>query len=246
MSRYTGGTHAWQGVAAADIQDNSGTASSFYHTSTRNVSSYTSMEVEFYFKAVSMETNEDLWVQYFDGAVWRTVASYAAGVHFNNNTFYVATVPISRSSYSFPTNARLRFMCDASNDNDDVYIDSITWRGTTSGIVQEPRLAVLEGGGDELGGARTLDETGVVSLTQNRPNPFDGNTTISFSLAGESHVALEVFDVAGRKVATLLDETRGAGTHSVEFDGRTLTPGIYFYRLVAGDVVAQRKMLLLQ
>jgi PKD repeat protein len=244
MSRYTGGTHAWEGVAAANIQDNSGTASSFYHTSTRNVTSYTSMEVEFYFKAVGMETNEDFWVQYFDGSVWRTIAAYAAGVSFSNNLFYVATVPISRSSYNFPTNARLRFLCDASGDADDVYIDSITWRGSTSSIFQGPRLAVLEGG-DAPDAGRSNGGLGV-SLAPNRPNPFEATTTISFTLAGESHVALEIFDVTGRRVATLLDETRAAGTHSVQFDARSVAPGIYFYRLVAGGVVEQRKMVRLE
>jgi hypothetical protein len=241
MSRYTGGTHAWQGVAAGDIQDNSGTASSFYHTLGYNVTSYASLEVEFYFKAVSMETNEDFRVQYFDGSVWNTVVSYAAGVHFNNNTFYVATVPIS--GYALPTNAKLRFMCDASDNNDDVYVDSITWRGLTSQAPPAKLVAVAEAP-DGFEAGRGAANT--FSLAQNRPNPFRAGTSISFTLPESRHVALNVYDVTGRRVLGLLDETRAAGAHAVGIDARTLSPGVYFYRLVAGDDVAQRKMVILE
>jgi hypothetical protein len=241
MSRYTGGTHAWQGVAAGDIQDNSGTASSFYHTLGYNVSSYASLEVEFYFKAVSMETNEDFRVQYFDGAVWQTVVSYAAGVHFNNNTFYVATVPIS--GYTLPTNAKLRFMCDASDNNDDVYIDSITWRGLTSQAPPAKLVAVAEAP-DGFEAGRGAANT--FSLAQNRPNPYRAGTTISFNLPDERHVTLDVYDVTGKRVLTLIDGARAAGPHSVALENRTLTAGVYFYRLVAGGDVAQRKMVILE
>ena len=50
-----------------------------------------------------------------------------------NNVFYHATVQIPRATYAYPTNARMRFMCDASDNNDDVYIDEITFRGLTAG-----------------------------------------------------------------------------------------------------------------
>ncbi|MEW6073567.1 MAG: S8 family peptidase [Planctomycetota bacterium] len=127
-SRYTGGTHAHQGVAAADIQDNSGTSSSFYYTSGRDVHTpgYTQIKVEFWFKAVSMDnSSENFWVQYYDGTTWRTVANYARTTDFNNGVFYSKTVYIDESSYTFPTNMKIRFMCDASDNNDDVYIDEV-------------------------------------------------------------------------------------------------------------------------
>ncbi|MDQ1351630.1 MAG: hypothetical protein QG657_1935, partial [Acidobacteriota bacterium] len=79
---YTGGsTYAHQGTKAADIQDNSGTASSFYHTAGIDVHTpgYTQIKVEFWFKTNSMETNEDFWVQYYNGSTWTTVATYKSG-----------------------------------------------------------------------------------------------------------------------------------------------------------------------
>ena len=87
---------------------------------------FTKIEIEFYFIAISMDnTKEDFWVQYFDGTIWRTVATFTKGIDFDNGVFYVATVNIFETDYSFPNNMKIRFMCDASGNRDDVYIDDI-------------------------------------------------------------------------------------------------------------------------
>jgi len=72
-----------------------------------------------------MELYEDFWAQYCDGTLWQTVASYAQGIDFNNEIFNFATVTIPESTYVFPTDMRIRFMCDASGDYDYVYIDEV-------------------------------------------------------------------------------------------------------------------------
>ncbi len=84
------------------------------------------------------------------------------------------------------------------------------------------------------------------SLEQNYPNPFNPRTTISFALASDSDVTLEVFDAAGRLVTTLLDGSKGVGRHTVDFDASRLSSGVYFYRLRAGDFDQQKKMVLLK
>jgi hypothetical protein len=83
------------------------------------------------------------------------------------------------------------------------------------------------------------------------PNPFGGRTTIQFTLPLSSPVRLVVYDVAGRVVRTLVDETVPAGYHATEWDGRddagrTLVRGIYFYRLDAGTFHSQKRVLLLK
>ncbi len=78
------------------------------------------------------------------------------------------------------------------------------------------------------------------------PNPFNPSTTISFELARASHVSLSVFDITGREVASLLDETRSAGSYEIAFDGTTLPSGVYLYRLQTGEFSQTRKMLLLK
>ncbi len=88
-------------------------------------------------------------------------------------------------------------------------------------------------------------ESAGLSLEQNHPNPFEGHSTISFSLPAEKHVLLEVFDATGRKVRTLANSTFGPGSHHVGVDARELEPGIYSYRLQAGGSSAIRQMLIL-
>jgi PKD repeat protein len=237
MARSSTRAYAHSGRYSADIQDNSGVASSFYTTTGKNVSSYQTLQVDFWFYAVSMEAGEDFWVQYYDGSAWRTVATYARGTNFNNNTFYHVVVTISRSQYNFPTNALIRFMCDASDNNDDVYIDDIEWRGSTSAGGSRPDIELV--GREPAVPAR-------FALAQNYPNPFNPSTTISFTLAVPSHVRLDVFDVRGSRVATLVDREMGAGEHSVPFDAHGLSSGVYFYRLTAGNMTEMKKMILLR
>ncbi len=91
---------------------------------------------------------------------------------------------------------------------------------------------------------------GVISkfaLHQNYPNPFNPSTTIAFDLSTATDIELSVFDAVGREVAVLFRGRKTAGRHAVEFDGRNLASGIYFYRLKAGNRnVLSRKMLLIK
>jgi len=85
-----------------------------------------------------------------------------------------------------------------------------------------------------------------IRLNQNCPNPFNPSTRITYELTKASHVSLGVFDLLGRKVMTLVNESRPAGSHSIIFDGSQLASGVYFYRLQAGDFATTKKMVLLK
>lgn len=85
-----------------------------------------------------------------------------------------------------------------------------------------------------------------VELGQNYPNPFNPTTNIPIHLSGSGNVKLIVFDVLGRKVATLIDGMMRAGNHQVNFNATKLASGIYFYRLKMGNKVMVRKMLLIK
>jgi hypothetical protein len=78
------------------------------------------------------------------------------------------------------------------------------------------------------------------------PNPFNAATTISFSLPASSRVSLEVFDILGRRVETLLNEKLTSGEHSVAFDGADLAAGLYFARLTTPNQQSVAKLLLLK
>lgn len=85
-----------------------------------------------------------------------------------------------------------------------------------------------------------------VALYQNYPNPFNPSTTISFDLPRESHVLLNIFDLTGRSVATLADETMNAGSHKVDFNAATLPSGVYVYCLNSNGNSQSRKLVLLK
>lgn len=74
-------------------------------------------------------SNEDFWLQFYDGSTWQTVETWAEGTDFNNGTFYNPSVDILESQYTFPSNMQLRFMCDASGNSDYIYIDEVVVTG---------------------------------------------------------------------------------------------------------------------
>ena len=83
-------------------------------------------------------------------------------------------------------------------------------------------------------------------LRQNYPNPFNPSTVIEFTVPKAMDVQLTVYDITGRKVATLVNGRVTAGLHRVQFDAKNLAAGIYFYTLKAGNVVQTRKMVLMK
>jgi hypothetical protein len=96
----------------------------------------------------------------------------------------------------------------------------------------------------------TTPATGL-TLYQNRPNPFNPSTRISYSIDRDARVRLAVYDVGGRLVRTLADEPMPAGTHVADWDGRddegrAVASGVYFYRLQAGKRTLTRKALLIK
>ena len=138
---------------------------------------------------------------------------------------------------------------------------AIIWAGTSAGAML--RGDAFLSGPDAVAGASTLVPH-EFALNQNYPNPFNPSTVISYSippmagrdlasgtaaggqLSAASKVRLVVYDILGREVEVLVDESRGPGSHEVRFDASSLASGIYFYRLVAGPYVATRHMVLLR
>jgi hypothetical protein len=84
------------------------------------------------------------------------------------------------------------------------------------------------------------------SLLQNYPNPFNPSTQVTFALPRESHVLLELYNMLGERVMTVVDASRPAGYHTVTVDAGNLSAGVYLYRLTAGERVMARKMLLVK
>ena len=86
----------------------------------------------------------------------------------------------------------------------------------------------------------------IYRLHQNYPNPFNPNTSISYDIREAGLVTLRVFDVLGREVVTLVNNSQTAGSYSVEFNASTLSSGIYFYQLKVNDFSDLKKMVVLK
>ena len=158
---------------------------------------------------------------------------------------------IPSSGYNFPSNAKLRFMCDASGNRDDVYIDDIEWRGlSTVSSTGGTRLLATESTRNMLiKPASAIPDD--YSLAQNYPNPFNAGTNIIFSLPESGEVDLTVYNVLGQAVRQLASGNYPEGTHTILFDGtdnsgRSLASGMYFYRLTTAKLTDTKKMILLK
>ncbi len=118
-----------------------------------------------------------------------------------------------------------------------------TTNNMTSWDIDDIRLA------DEPIETRSTADADIPSefaLGQNYPNPFNPATNIAFQVPENSRVTLEVYDVTGRRITTLVDDQLDAGYHEVTFDGTRLASGVYLYRMQAGDFVQTRKFMLVK
>jgi hypothetical protein len=101
---------------------------------------------------------------------------------------------------------------------------------------------VLTGVGDQPGS----DVPAVYALSQNYPNPFNPSTLIQFALPVSGQTSLKVYNLLGQEVATLVNDVRAAGTHTVKFDAGHLSSGVYFFRVQSGSFAAVKRMMLLK
>jgi hypothetical protein len=139
----------------------------------------------------------------------------------------------------YPDNGKLldavQFDRSQAGGTGDVYILSLSY--------SKPPIISPVGVGPSVEGQASARS---VHLSPNRPNPFRPRTEIDFYVPSRSHVKLEVFDVQGRRVATLIDEVREAGRHRTTWSADSMSSGIYFCRLYAAGAVESQKMLLLR
>ncbi|MBI5472129.1 MAG: T9SS type A sorting domain-containing protein [Ignavibacteriae bacterium] len=114
--------------------------------------------------------------------------------------------------------------------------------GSDSGKVYKRLVSELVSVEDKL---PTVPER--ITLEQNYPNPFNPTTTIRYQIpevSGQSRVTLNVYDLLGRAVGTLVNEDKAPGEHSAGFDATHLPSGVYFYRLTVGSFHEVKKMVL--
>lgn len=92
---------------------------------------------------------------------------------------------------------------------------------------------------------------GSFALMQNYPNPFNPSTQVKFDVPTRSQVRIDIYNVLGQKVKTLVNEMMDAGSYTADWDGSSeggssVSSGVYFYKMVAGDYVSTKKMMMLK
>lgn len=95
-------------------------------------------------------------------------------------------------------------------------------------------------------GVKGLNVVKEYKLYNNYPNPFNPSTIIRYDLPKDSKVVLQIYDILGREVATLVNEKQGAGTYEVSFNASRYASGVYFYKLTAGSYSKVQRMMLIK
>ncbi|MCW8809839.1 MAG: choice-of-anchor D domain-containing protein [Ignavibacteriaceae bacterium] len=112
---------------------------------------------------------------------------------------------------------------------------------------RDSKVACLSGGSDFGTNTEITKEMPTdYSLSQNYPNPFNPSTKIEFVIPKAGFVSLKIYDLLGREVKTLLNEEMQPGNYSIDFNASSLSSGIYFYTLNAGEFISTKKMILLK
>ena len=83
-------------------------------------------------------------------------------------------------------------------------------------------------------------------LSQNFPNPFNAQTKIKYDLPNVAQVTIDIYNILGRKIETLVNKQQPLGYHQVICNADDVPSGVYFYRIIAGEFSQSRKMLLLK
>ena len=217
--------NSYEGNFSIRLRDNSGEASAMT-LSNINVTSFTEIEVDFYFYVFSMENGEDFWLRFFDGSTWNTVQAWTRGVDIENNTFYNATVTITPSQYNFAVNSGFRFQNDASGNQDQIFIDQVTITGVSSGS---------RGKGDSLDIVGYGDSPEITELDiKLYPNPVKGNIL---------NVEISSLEVFKYRIVDILGKTVSTGTSEGRINVSKLDAGIYFIKVNDGDEIITKKFI---
>ena len=242
-ARYSG-SRSSEGSYSIYIRDNSGTASSMT-SSAVNLTPYDNVEITFSFYSYSMENGEDFWVRYNSGSGWQTVAAYARGTSFNNNTYYTATINMSSADYSFTNGAQFRFQCDASANNDLIYIDEVVITGT-SGAGVMPNSLVETGTVQTFGGNMdgNADFEGDFTIY---PNPAADFAEVKLMLDIEDspiNVKLSVYDIRGSVVLSKSYTEVTDDVFGEKLDVSQLKSGIYFVEITSDNGMLETQKLI--
>ncbi|MEP0985574.1 endonuclease [Ekhidna sp.] len=235
--RSADASKAYAGSASAGIQDNTN-SSVITYTNSVDITSYDQLRVDFNFLPVSMENGEDFWLQIYNGSSYVTVATFAQGTDFNNNTFYAASVLVDRSNVGFASNMKVRFRCDASGNRDDIYLDEINVFGINSGGARSAGGSVTV---TKLNEVQIPDEIQVVHGLKVYPNPVVDELIVSINGDEGDIGVIRLMDMNGR-VLMIKNENIVEGVNEIRLDLNNLENGLYLLSIDLGEELVTRRI----
>lgn len=161
---------------------------------------------------------------------------------FVDSTLYFVRVPSHLGLLNWPFNERFHIILNVAVGGN--------WPGSPDSTTVFPQAMVVDYvrvyQRSPLSTQTASQKSSQFALQQNYPNPFNPTTIITYELAAPSNVQLDVFDMLGRKVATLVNARQSEGKHAVNFNSAqyNLASGVYFYKLTAGSFSQTHKMIL--
>jgi hypothetical protein len=200
-------------------------------TNALNVASYPAVFLSFYHRYATEATYDYCMVEVSsnNGNTWQTVTEY----HSSFPTWTQQTLDITRfANRSSQMKVRFRLVSDAGVTADGWYVDDIVITAYCSSPL--------------LGNSQNANIPDRFSLEQNYPNPFNPLTQINYSIAKNTFVKINVFDILGREVAVLVNKQQQPGKYSVDFDGSNLASGLYIYKIEAGAFADVKRMMLVK
>ena len=180
-ARRGNAAYAYSGSYSVRIRDNSGAASSM-RLENLDLAGYNSVDIQFFFYPRGMENGEDFGLQYNSGSGWVTIGQYVSGTDFNNNSFYEVNETISSD---LANGAQIRLICDASQNNDQIWIDEVTITGNAAGSSSVSSIqAIATPAAGEMSQNNIGSDLGLLVY----PNPAKDVITLQFE--GENAMAI--------------------------------------------------------
>ena len=233
-ARVSNATYSSSGTFSIQIRDNSAAASSMF-TDVLDLSSYEELTLAFHFRANSMENGEDFFVQYNTGAGYTTVATFVSGSNFNNGVSYYPSIVIPGP---FTATTSIRVMCDASANNDQVYIDDFVITGCFNSSLLRTANPLTEMVAEEN------QRNTITAMTMDlHPNPATDAIQIRLSDALEGQVELRVTDMSG-KLVQVNSVSVNSSTQTLKLETNLLSSGLYTLSLISKGQALNKRFVI--
>lgn len=226
--------YANTGSFCVRLRDN--TSSSVMTTDNLNLVSYSEVTIDFNFIAVSMENGEDFWLQVSTngGSSYQTLISWARGTDFANNVREFESVVITGT---FSANTRFRFRCDASANNDRIYIDDVHMSGCTTG-------GSKQNGQESISAIAETGHQPVLNSVKLYPNPARDMVKMEVEMHDAEELAYSILSLDG-KLVSQYTKVLQAGKQTINVDVNSLESGIYYMYIYTKDERLVRKFSVL-